>query len=133
MNQAIALDPSFAVGYYNRGDLFYSTGNRSAAIADFRKVAEIDRSGDLGLIAQGVIQTQQGAYPQAIDLFNKAAKISPEMGDIYKYRGEGFKRQGNRAAAIIDWRKAAQSYQKANQTRDYKMVLGWLRSLGAGE
>jgi hypothetical protein len=54
-------------------------------------VVEIDRSGYVWLITQGVIQTQQGAYSQPIDLFNQAAKISPESGDIYKYRGEAFK------------------------------------------
>jgi tetratricopeptide (TPR) repeat protein len=133
LTRAIAVNPNDANGYYNRGDLFYSTGNRVAAIADFRKVAEIDRSGYEGLIAQGVIQTQQGAYAQASELFNKAAKIIPEWGDIYKYRGEAFKQQGDRAAAIRDWRTAAQSYKNTNQPKDYQMVVGWLKSLGAGE
>jgi Trypsin-like peptidase domain/TPR repeat/Tetratricopeptide repeat len=57
LSKAIEVNPNVAYGYYNRGDSFYSTGNRSAAIADFRKVAEIDRIGHQGLIAQGVIQT----------------------------------------------------------------------------
>jgi tetratricopeptide (TPR) repeat protein len=133
LSQAIRVNPNSVRGYYNRGDLFYSAGNRSAAITDFRKVAELDQTGHLGLIAQGIIQTQQGAYPQAINLFNQAAKISPESGDIYKYRGEAFKQQGDRTAAIRDWRKAAQGYKNNSQTKDYQMVLGWLRSLGAGK
>jgi tetratricopeptide (TPR) repeat protein len=132
-NKAIEVNPSIFFGYYNRADFFYSTGNISAAIADFRKVAELDRATPYGIIAQGIIQTQQGAYPQALDLFDKAAKISPEWGDIYKYRGEAFKQQGDRAAAIRDWRQAAQIYKNNSQTKDYKMVLGWLRSLGADE
>jgi tetratricopeptide (TPR) repeat protein len=78
------------------------------------------------------VQTQQGAYDRAISLFNKAAKISPESGDIYKYRGEAFKQQGDKVAAIRDWQQAAQIY-KNSQAKDYKMVVGWLRSLGAGE
>ena len=89
LSKAIEVNSNFAGGYYIRGDLFYSTGNRSAAIVDFRKVAEIERSSAVGLIAQGVIQTQQGAHSQAIDLFNQAAKISPETGDIYKYSTSG--------------------------------------------
>jgi tetratricopeptide (TPR) repeat protein len=133
LTKAIEVNPSFAYGYYTRGDLFYSTGNISAAIADFRKVAELDKSGVNGLTAQGVIQTQQGAYPQALDLFEQAARISPKSGDIYKYRGEAFRKQSDKAAAIRDWRKAAQSYKNSKQLKDRKMVLGWLRSLGAGE
>ncbi len=132
-NKAIEVNPSIFLGYYNRGDLFYSTGNMSAAIADFRKVAELDRATFYGLIAQGIIQTQQGAYPQALDLFEQAARISPTGGDIYKYRGEAFRKQGDKAAAIRDWRKAAQSYKNSKQPKDRTMVLGWLKSLGAGE
>ena len=96
-------------------------------------MAEIERSSAVGLIAQGVIQTQQGAHSQAIDLFNQAAKISPETGDIYKYRGETFKQQGDKAAAIRDWRKAAQSYKNTNQSKHYQMLVKWLRSLDVGE
>jgi tetratricopeptide (TPR) repeat protein len=132
-NKAIEVNPSIFLGYYNRGDFFYSTGNLSAAIADFRKVAELDRVSPYGLLAQGIIQTQQGAYPQALDLFEQAARIAPTAGDIYKYRGEAFRKQGDKAAAIRDWRKAAQSYKKSKQLKDRKMVLGWLKSLGAGE
>jgi tetratricopeptide (TPR) repeat protein len=118
---------------YIRGDIHYSTGNRSAAIIDFEKATALGKSSTLGLIAQGVIQIQQGGYSQAIDLFNNATKISPEAGNIYKYRGVAYKDQGNRAAAIQDWRKAAQIYKNDNLTRDYQMVLGWLKSLGVSE
>jgi tetratricopeptide (TPR) repeat protein len=134
ITKKIELFPFFASdGYYSRGDIHYSTGNRSAAIADFQKVAPIGKSGALELIAQGVIQIQQREYSQAIDLLNKATEISPEAGDIYKYRGVAYKNQGNRAAAISDWRQAAKIYKQDNATRDYKMVLGWLKELGAGE
>jgi hypothetical protein len=44
------------------------------------------------------------------------------MGILYKYRAEAFNKQGDRAAAIRDWRKAAQIYKKDNQTKDYQMV-----------
>jgi tetratricopeptide (TPR) repeat protein len=133
LTKAIAVNPNLTGGYYNRGDLFYSLGNIAAAIVDFRKAAAINKSSFLGLIAQGIIQTQQGEYPKAINFFNQAAKISPEQGDIYKYRGVAYKNQGNRAAAIQDWRKAAQMYKKDGYTKDYKMLLGWLKELGAGE
>jgi tetratricopeptide (TPR) repeat protein len=136
--QAIALNPGFW-DYISRGDLLYSTGNRSAALADFQKAVEIVQRHREVSIPQAIIQTQRGAYAQAIYLFNQIDKaevedtLIPRLGIFHKYRGEAYKRQGNRAAAIRDWRKAAQSYKKANRTRDYKIILGWLRSLGASE
>jgi tetratricopeptide (TPR) repeat protein len=133
LTKAIAVNPNLSDGYYNRGDLFYSLGNIAAAISDFRKVAAIDKNGIQGLTAQGIIQTQQGAYAQAISLFNKVDQIRSERGDTYKYRGVAYKNQGNKAAAIQDWRKAARIYKIGNQIKDYKMLLGWLKELGAGE
>jgi tetratricopeptide (TPR) repeat protein len=131
--KAIEIKPGESNGYYDRGDLLYSSGNISAAIIDFQKVAAIDKNGVQGLTAQGVMQIQQGDYARAISLFNKANQIKSEYGDTYKYRGIAYKNQGKKAAAIQDWQKAAQIYKKHTQIRDYKILLGWLKELGAGE
>jgi tetratricopeptide (TPR) repeat protein len=133
VTRAIAINPNIVDGYYKRADISYSLGNMSVAIAAFRKVAEIDKNSAKGLVAQGVIQMQQGKYPQAIDLFNKATEIGSELRAIYKYRGIAYKNLGNRAAAVSDWQQAAKIYKKDNYTKDYKMILGWLKELGSGE
>jgi tetratricopeptide (TPR) repeat protein/V8-like Glu-specific endopeptidase len=133
LSKAIEVNSKFSEAYYNRGDLFYSAGDITAAIRDFRKVVAIDPSGFNGLIAQGVIETQQGSYSSAITNFNKAAQLAPNEGDPYKYRGIAYQKQGNRTAAIADWRTAAQAYKNANALKDYKIVQGWLKRLGASE
>jgi tetratricopeptide (TPR) repeat protein len=133
ITRAITINPNIVDGYYKRADISYSVGNISVAIADFRKVAEIDKNSAKGLVAQGVIQMQQGKYPQAIDLFSKAAETGSELRAIYKYRGIAYKNMGSRAAAISDWQQAAKIYKKDNYTKDYKMILGWLKELGSGE
>jgi tetratricopeptide (TPR) repeat protein len=133
LSKIIEIEPKFSGGYYYRGNLFYSSGNVSAAIKDFRQVVAIDPSGVYGLIAKGIIQTQHGSYPSAITNFNKAAQINPNSEDIYKYRGVAHQKRGNRAAAIADWRKAAQTYKNNNQPKDYKMLQSWLQKIGASE
>ncbi len=47
-NKVLELAPDSAANYFSRADLFYQTGNYSAAIQDFSKAAELDRHGGLG-------------------------------------------------------------------------------------
>jgi tetratricopeptide (TPR) repeat protein len=134
-NQAIILNPGNLGSYYNRGDFHYSLGNKAAAIADFRQVVKLLPTEAIevdGKIAQGVIDLEQGTTSRTINRFNQAAVLSPESPDIYKYRGVAYQKLGNKANAIRDWQQAAKLYKK-NQPKDYEMVKGWLRQLGAGE
>ena len=133
LNKSIALDPKFIDGYYNRGDFYFSLGNKTAAIADFQKVIALDKSSMVGSIAQGVIYLEQGALTQAMVSFDRAAKTSPDTPDIYKYRGLAYRRQGNKPSAIQDWRKAAKGYKQVNALKDYDIVRKWLKELDAIE
>jgi tetratricopeptide (TPR) repeat protein/S1-C subfamily serine protease len=133
LSKSIELDSKLIDGYYNRGDLNYSLGNKQAAIADFQKVITLDKNGVTGSISQGIIYLEQGLLPQAISSFDRSTKISPNTPDIYKYRGLAYQRQGNKTAAIQDWRKAAKGYKQVNAIKDYDLVRGWVKKLGAAE
>jgi tetratricopeptide (TPR) repeat protein/S1-C subfamily serine protease len=133
LNKSIELNSKFVDAYYNRGDLYHSLGNKVSAITDFQKVITLDKSSAVSLIAQGVVFLDQGSISQSIASFDRAAKISPDTSDIYKYRGLAYRRQGKNNAAIQDWRKAAKGYKQDNSQKDYNMVRGWLKDLGAIE
>jgi tetratricopeptide (TPR) repeat protein len=132
-NRLIELKPNFMEGYYNRGELFYFSGKKSLAVADFQKITALDNKGIYGLISDGVIQLEQGSIVAAINSFNRVTQINSEVSDVYKYRGIAYRKQGNNPAAIEDWRKAARSYKQRNQQKDYAMVRGWLKELGVTE
>jgi tetratricopeptide (TPR) repeat protein/S1-C subfamily serine protease len=131
LNKSIELDSKLIDGYYNRGDLYYSLGNKKAAMADFQRAIALDKSGVTGSISQGIIYLEQGLLPQAIVSFDRSATTNPDTPDIYKYRGLVYQRQGNKTAAIQDWRKAAQGYKQVNAIKDYNLVREWLKKLGA--
>jgi tetratricopeptide (TPR) repeat protein len=133
LSRFIELNPDFIDGYYNRGDLLYTSGNTSAAIADFQKVAKMNNSSEIGLIAQGIIDLEEKSIAQALISFGRAAQLNPNAPDTYKYRGLAYRQQGDRAAAVQDWQKAAQLYQQGDAQRDYAMVRGWLQKLNATE
>ena len=39
--KAIALDPNYAIAYYNRGITYYKKGNMGRAISDFQKACDM--------------------------------------------------------------------------------------------
>jgi tetratricopeptide (TPR) repeat protein len=68
-NKVLELEPDSAANYFGRGDLFYQTGNYSAAIQDFSKAAELDRPGALSPLAdlyRADCHRQLKAYDAAI-------------------------------------------------------------------
>jgi tetratricopeptide (TPR) repeat protein/S1-C subfamily serine protease len=130
LSKSVEINSKLIDGYYNRGDLHYSLGNKKAAINDFQKVIMLDKNGFARSISQGIIYLEQGLLPQAIASFDRAAKTSPDTPDIYKYRGLAYQQQGNKTAAIQDWRKSAKGYKQVNAVKDYELVRGWLQKLG---
>jgi tetratricopeptide (TPR) repeat protein len=130
LDKAITLQPNNAAVYYSRGDFFYMTGRTARALQDFRKASEPGLLGYLELQAKGILALEQRQFASAINNFNQAISEQPELGDMYKYRGLAYRRQGEATQAIQDWRKAAQLYKKNNATKDYQIVRGWMRELG---
>jgi tetratricopeptide (TPR) repeat protein len=140
-NQAIRASSRDASAYYVRGDFYYWSGNKAAALSDFRQVLKLDQF-DMAVTAdekvvKGVIDLERGEVNSAISRFsaaiNQAAVFDSEMGGIYRYRGLAYQRQGNKASAIRDWQKAAKLYKKDNAQRAYSQVKRLLQSLGATE
>jgi Tfp pilus assembly protein PilF/V8-like Glu-specific endopeptidase len=131
LSYAIKLNPQFDGGYYNRGDLLYTAGRKAEALQDFRKVRNIAPTGLSGLIATGIIAMEEGQLTSAITNFNQTIIANPSSGDAFKYRGLAYRQQGNATQAIQDWRKAAQFYKNDNYARDYQVIRGWLKELGA--
>jgi tetratricopeptide (TPR) repeat protein len=42
LNKTIEIDPNYAPGYNNRGEVYRLMGDRKRAIADYRKALQID-------------------------------------------------------------------------------------------
>jgi tetratricopeptide (TPR) repeat protein len=127
-NYLIEIYPDLNVGYYIRGNLLYMTGRKSEALRDFRRAHDITPT---FLIPMGIIAMEQGQLVQSISDFNRAIAEDPQFADALKYRGLAHRRQGNTVQAIQDWRKAAQRYKDTRSPRDYQIVHGWLKELGA--
>lgn len=67
-NQAIAIDPTYAPAYFQRGILFYTEGPRANALNDFQKYLELAPDGEYANEAStyidGIQQTTAGEIQQ---------------------------------------------------------------------
>jgi tetratricopeptide (TPR) repeat protein len=72
--QAITLDKTLAIAYYNRAYVYLELGNKAAAIADFKQGATLSQE-----------QGDSLSYQQALDLIQEL-KIDKEKSEIIKQK-----------------------------------------------
>jgi tetratricopeptide (TPR) repeat protein len=72
-------NPQYARAWFSLGILDHTQGNREAALADFEKVAAIDRADADTQCLIGLLYMDQKKYGDAIVAFTKAVAIDPQL------------------------------------------------------
>ena len=111
MNEAIARDSEDVDVYYMRGMFNYAQGNHNSAIADFRKVIELDSKhieAYLGLGRACLIggRYYRAHYDSAIESFTKVIDLNPQSADAYRGRGQVYYAKEDYAHAAAEFLKA---------------------------
>jgi tetratricopeptide (TPR) repeat protein len=92
-NEAIRLDPQYALAYNNRGNAYRAKGDADRAIADYNRAIAID---PLPKSAKGTINIYnnrgnaykaKGDIDHAIADYNEAIRLDPNFVDAYFDRG----------------------------------------------
>lgn len=78
-DEAIALDPAFAVAYALRGDAYKNKGEFDHAIVDFTKAIKLNPELVLAYNNRGHTYEMKGDKEQAIAEFRKALAIDPSQ------------------------------------------------------
>ena len=98
-DEAIRLNPLYAHAYNNRGVVFLEIGDPVRAAADFDEAIERDRGYANAFRNRGLARTDQRLFDLAINDFNEAFKLNPEIGHGSEYAlalfGRGITRQKN--------------------------------------
>ena len=76
--EAIRLQPYDADAYYNRGNLFFATGQIDAAIADWEKTLLIQPNDADAHTCLGNALLRQGSLKEAIDQYQMAVALAPD-------------------------------------------------------
>lgn len=81
-SEALRLRPDYAEAYYARGTMLIKAGNSQAAESDFREALKYKLSAEWAPLAHdalGVIEAQRGDLGQAIEEFERAIQLQPDL------------------------------------------------------
>ena len=105
-DQAIRLDPKFALGYHNRGVAWHDKGDLDRAIADYSRAIELDLKSTLSYNMRGVAWSSKGDDDRAIADFGAAIRLDPKNARAYFNRGNAWSRKKDSNRAIADLSEA---------------------------
>jgi lipoprotein NlpI len=77
-NQAIRLDPKFAIAYRNRGNAYRYKGDVGSALADYTQAIELNPNFFQSYLARGLLSLDVGDLPKALADINQASALNPK-------------------------------------------------------
>jgi tetratricopeptide (TPR) repeat protein len=102
LDQAIRLDPQYAIAYFNRGTAYGAKGEFDHAIADYDEYLRIDPSYQRGYALRGEAYYGKGDYLRAIADYDEAIRLNPKYVAAYGGRGAAYVERGEYDRAIAD-------------------------------
>jgi tetratricopeptide (TPR) repeat protein len=102
-DQALRLDPGYALSYYNRGDAYRRLGEYRQAIEDYDQALRLDPGYAEAYHNRGNVYGVLGEHNRAIKNYDQALLVNPGRADIYYNRGNSYLRLGNYRRAIEDY------------------------------
>jgi lipoprotein NlpI len=77
-DEAIRLDPKFAVAYRNRGNAYRYKGEIASAVADYNQAIELNPKFFQAYLARGLLSLDAGDLPKALADINQASALNPK-------------------------------------------------------
>jgi Tfp pilus assembly protein PilF len=103
--QALRLNPRYALSMYNLGLVYYRKGSMDEAIRYYQKAIELDSKSPDFFYNLGVAYYQKGLYEKAIRVYQKVLELNPDYENGHKSLGLAYKK-------LKEWDKAIRSFQE---------------------
>ncbi|KAB8334921.1 tetratricopeptide repeat protein, partial [Scytonema tolypothrichoides VB-61278] len=105
-NQAIKLDPNFALAYNNRGNSYANKKDDDRAVADFNQAIKLDPNFAYAYNNRGLSYANKKDDDRAIADYNQAIKLDPNYALAYNNRGNSYANKKDDDRAIADYNQA---------------------------
>jgi lipoprotein NlpI len=86
-DQAIKIDPNYALVYWNRGNAYAARGDIDGAIADYDRAIGLGFNNALSFYSRGNSYRYKGKYDLAIADYTEALRLDPKTNAAYANRG----------------------------------------------
>jgi tetratricopeptide (TPR) repeat protein len=122
---ALLLEPDRPNLYVGRGGVYLEMGQYDEAVADFRKVADIDP--DLGAFSEyhlALASYYPGRYDRALEHLDRAAALDPDPS-LAKHINQFQERVAEEKKANKAWRVTADTYVQYDDNVPLEPLDGW--------
>ncbi|MCB9455794.1 MAG: tetratricopeptide repeat protein [Anaerolineaceae bacterium] len=103
-DEAIRLNPYYAIAYNNRGLARSNKGDLDGAISDYTQSIELKNPNlHLPYNNRGNARYNKGDLDGAISDYNEAIRLNPQYAEAYNNRGNALKSKDNLDGAISDY------------------------------
>lgn len=120
--EALNLDPGYALARASQGWIALDGGDRAGAAEEFEKAIELDPDSASALAGDGAMQFEDGQLSAAEELLRRAVGLDPET-----HRGQEY--LGRTLLAMDDLDGAIEAFVQAKR----QDALGWQAPVGLGE
>jgi len=105
-NEAIRLDPKYAVAYDSRGNVYDYKKDYDRAIADYGEAIRLDPKDAGAFNNRGNAYADKGDPDRAIPDYDEAIRLDPKDAAAFRNRGMTYRDKGDLDRAIVDYDEA---------------------------
>lgn len=105
-SEAIKLDSTLPISYYNRAMVRSDLGNIVQAFEDYNIAIKLKSDYHEAFTNRGALKDELGDYDGAISDYNVSLDLNPKSSVAYSNRGNSKYRKGDKSGACADWKKA---------------------------
>ena len=87
LDQAIKLNPSYAIAFHSRGLAYHAKGQHDRAIQDYDEAIKLNPSDAIAFNNRGFAYYEKGQHDRAIQDLDEAIKLNPNWAFAYGNRG----------------------------------------------
>jgi tetratricopeptide (TPR) repeat protein len=102
-NEALKLDPKYAVAYNNRGNAYFGKKDYARAIADYDEAIKLDARFAAAYSNRGNAYSGKNDNDRAIADYSEALKLDPKNAAAYNSRGNAYFGKKDYVRAISDY------------------------------
>ena len=107
-DEAIRLDPLFAVAHNNRGNAYRKLGQDQRAIEDYDEAIRLDPELTMAYYNRGNRHSDLGLFQLAVEDYNEAIRLDPKFAVAYAIRAVALTFLGHDVAAQVDIARATE-------------------------
>ena len=128
INQAIQLQPNNPNLYNQKLAILSDLKRYKEAAAAINKAIELSPRAAF-YNNRGIVRSELGDKPGAIDDYTQAIKINPNLANAYVLRGIVYYQLGDKQKAREDLQRAAQLFMAQGNTALYEQIMAFLKEL----